>query len=376
MEDIAMWNYYQPVHVIWGEGKVKDLGQVMKEAGYQRGFMIADRFLAESGMTDKLIGYSDNRIIGVSTDVEPNPSIQNVDDAAAKAKGVDADCIIAFGGGSSMDCAKSVAASLAGGQTGEELLSGVAINKALPVIAIPTTAGTGSEVTAGAVLSDKKRGIKSAIFSPLLFPAIALVDPELTYTVPPKVTASTGLDVLAHCFDALSSVKANPVTDALAMRAAGLAVRNLERAFDDGQDHEARAGMSQASTIAGLAFSQTGTTGSHACSYMLTSHYHVPHGEACAFTMDSWFVINAKFRPEMNEFAKELGFADAEAVAAWLNRLKKKFGMRMTLQDIGITEEDIPALAENDMKSGNMANDIAKVDLEDVSEIFRSKSQL
>lgn len=368
-----MWNYYQPVRVLWGEGNARNLGQAIRDVGCQRAFMIADRFLADSGLTDKLRGFAENKIVGISTDVEPNPSIKNVDDAAAKAERAGADCIIAFGGGSSMDCAKSVAASLAGGQTGADLLAGAAITKALPIIAIPTTAGTGSEVTAGAVLSDKDRGIKSAIFSPLLFPKIALVDPELTYSVPPKITASTGLDVLAHCFDAVSSVKANPATDALAVKAASLAVHCLEKAFDDGNNRGARAGMSQASTIAGLAFSQTGTTGSHACSYMLTSHYHVPHGEACAFTMDAWLVINAKARPEINQFVKELGFVDAEAAAVWLNKLKKKFGMRMTLRDIGVPETIIPELTDSAMASGNMTNNIAQIGHDGVEEIFRSK---
>ena len=111
-----------------------------------------------------------------------------------------------------MDCAKAVAVVLADKCDAKDLLNGHQITKALPVIAIPTTAGTGSEVTAGAVLSDKEKGIKAAIFSPLIFPAIALVDPELTYTVPAKVTAATGLDVLAHSFDAMTSVKANPAS--------------------------------------------------------------------------------------------------------------------------------------------------------------------
>ncbi len=368
-----MWKYYQPVQVIWGEGEVKKIGVHMAERGYKRAVMIADGFLVNCGMAAQVESWADGRIVLTSSDVEPNPSLQNVDNGAAKVREVDADCIIAFGGGSAMDCAKAVAAVVAEHCTAKELMTGKMIKKALPVIAIPTTSGTGSEVTAGAVLSDKEQGIKGAIFSPAMFPAVALVDPELTYSVPAKITASTGLDVLAHALDAMASVKANEATDALALGACKLAIQYLERTFADGTDKEARAGMSQASTIAGLAFSQTGTTGSHACSYILTSKYGVPHGEACAFTMDAWFVVNSKARPKLNTYARELGFEDAQGLADWLNKVKMKFGMRTRLSELGITEQDIPTLVEASMASGNMTNNVAQIGIAGVTTVFKSK---
>ncbi len=368
-----MWKFYQPANVIFGEGELANLGKYMDERGLNRAFMVADAFLVNSGVTARTQEYVAGKIVGISSDVEPNPTLKNVTAAAEKAAAADADCIIAFGGGSAMDCAKAVAVVLADHCDANDLLNGHIIKKALPVIAIPTTAGTGSEVTAGAVLSDKEKGIKAAIFSPMIFPTIALVDPELTYTVPAKVTASTGLDVLAHSFDAMTSVKADPATDALALGAAKLAVKYLQRAVENGADKEARAGMSQASTIAGLAFSQTGTTGSHACSYILTSRYHVPHGEACAFTLDSWILINSKVKPELNDYAKELGFADAADLSDWINKLKKKFGMRMTLKEIGASPDDLGEIVDSSMASGNMTNNIAQIGREGVMTVFRSK---
>ena len=179
--------------------------------------------------------------------------------------------------------------------------------------------------------------------------------------------------MLAHSFDAMTSVKANPATDALALGAAKLAVKYLQRAVKDGQDKEARAGMSQASTIAGLAFSQTGTTGSHACSYILTSRYHVPHGEACAFTLDSWLLINSKVKLELNDYAKELGFADVAALSDWINKLKKEFGMRMTLKEIGAGPEDLADIVDSSMASGNMTNNIAQIGREGVMTVFKAK---
>ena len=203
-----MWKFYQPANVIFGEGELANIGRYLEEMGLKKALLVADGFLVESGVAARVEECAKGAVAAISSDVEPNPTIQNVDAAANKAKKAKADCIIALGGGSAMDCAKGAAAALAEGCPAAELLEGRPVTKALPVIAIPTTAGTGSEVTAGAVLSDKERGIKASVFSPAIFPRLALVDPELTYTVPAKVTAATGLDVLAHAFDAMTSVKA------------------------------------------------------------------------------------------------------------------------------------------------------------------------
>lgn len=368
-----MWNYHQPVNLIFGEGEVSNLAQYMKDNTLEKAYVLADDFLVQSGATNKLSQNTKDKIVGISSDVEPNPTLQNVESLVAKAKEAGADCLVAFGGGSAMDCAKAAAAALAENCTAQELLDGYEIKRALPIIAIPTTAGTGSEVTAGAVISDKEKGIKAAIFSKALFPTLAIVDPELTYTVPAKVTAMTGLDVLAHAFDAISSVKANEVTDALALKAISLTKAYLERAVKDGADKEARRGMAQASTIAGLAFSQTGTTASHACSYILTSKYQMPHGEACAFTLDAWLVINSKARPIIYDYAKELGFADVQAMADWFEELKKKFGMRCSLSEVDIDSDDIQMIAESSLASANMKNNVAQIGLEGVMTIFRSK---
>lgn len=368
-----MWKFYQPVNVIFGEGELTNLGVYMEQYGYRRAFLIADDFLVQSGAAARLQELAAGRVVGVSSDVEPNPTINNVADAAVKAADCQADCLIAFGGGSAMDCAKAVAVVLADGCTAKDLLAGHPIKQALPLIAIPTTAGTGSEVTAGAVLSDKEKGIKAAIFSPALFPAIALVDPELTYSVPARVTAVTGLDVLAHAFDAMTSVKASEATDALALSAAKLAVKYLERSVADSSDKEARGGMAKASTMAGLAFSQTGTTGSHACSYILTAKYQMPHGEACAFTMDAWLLVNSKIRPVLNEYAKDLGFADIQELSDWINQRKQQFGMRCTLAEIGATEADIKEIADASMSSSNMTNNIAQIGREGVMTLFKGK---
>lgn len=368
-----MWKFYQPVDIYLETGAISKIGEMMDHKGIRKALIVADPFSEKCGLAGKIAAYAGDRVVGIISEVEPNPTYQNIDACVAEGKRLGAESIIGLGGGSAMDCAKSTAAALKMGYKGIDLVQGAAVSDALPVIAIPTTAGTGSEVTAGAVISDKANHIKTAVFGPAIFPRAALIDPELTYTCPPAVTASSGIDVLAHSLDALTSVKANPATDALAVYAAKLVFTYLERVYKDGNDKEARNKMSEACVVAGLAFSQTGTTGSHACSYILTAEYGIPHGEACAFTLDAWFRENAKVRPELNEFSKMMGYADANAVADAVNELKQKLSLRSKLSEIGVSMEQLDKIAASSNASGNMANNVAHIGVEGIKALFAAK---
>ena len=215
-----MWKYYNPVEVVFGTGKLDELGQLMAERGLDRALIVSDPFTHRSGVAARLKECAGGRVLDIISEVEPNPTCDNVDACARRARELGARSIIGLGGGSAMDCAKAAAAAAAMDCTGLELLRGRPVTDALPLIAVPTTAGTGSEVGWGAVLSDHAANAKIAIFGSPMFPRLALVDPVLTYTVPPAVTASTGLDVIAHSLDSMCSVRANPVSDGLAVRAA------------------------------------------------------------------------------------------------------------------------------------------------------------
>lgn len=368
-----MWNYYEPTNVIFGIGEAKRISEHMEALGVNRALLVADKFMTQCKAAQDLQEASNGKIIAISDDVDPNPTIQNVDAVSQKACEVLADCVIALGGGSSIDCSKAVSVAVAQGLHGADLLNGAEIYKSIPLIAIPTTAGTGSEVTKSAVLSDPAHSRKSAVFSPRMFPRLAIIDPVYTYTMPPKVTAATGLDVLAHAIDSMSTLQSSHVTEALAMKACMLAVRSLERAITDGGDKEARADMAQASSIAGLAFSQTGTAGSHACSYVLTEKYHMPHGEACAFTLDDWIVINAKARPYLCDYYRSLGFDTAEAFASWINHMKQIGGLRARLGEVGVAEDGIAELAKTANENHNMANNVAKIGYDGIYELFAHK---
>ena len=349
-----MWKYYNPVEVVFGTGKLDELGQLMAERGLDRALIVSDPFTHRSGVAARLNECAGGRVLDIISEVEPNPTCDNVDACARRARELGARAIIGLGGGSAMDCAKAAAAAAAMDCTGLELLRGRPVTDALPLIAVPTTAGTGSEVGWGAVLSDHAANAKIAIFGSPMFPRLALVDPVLTYTGPPAVTASTGLDVIAHSLDAMCSVRANPVSDGLAVRAAKLAFENLEAAFRDGSDAVARERMAMASTIAGYAFS--------------------PHGEACALTLDAWFRKDAAVRPLLHTLSRMMGFADANAAADRLAELKELTGMRTTLTAMGVpdTQEALDELAANAAASGNMANDICKATREDIASLFAS----
>lgn len=370
---MTAWTQYSPTKIFFGSGEAHNIGKHLRGSGYRRLLLVADPFMTKSGVAQRIVADAGGLITDVFDHVDPNPTIVNVNDAAAAVRATSADGVVALGGGSALDTAKAAAAAVGSGLSAEQLVKGSPVTSALPVIAVPTTAGTGSEVTAVAIVSWPERHIKFPLGSPLLYPRVALDDPALVYSAPGRVIAASGIDVIDHCLDALSSVKHTPLTDNNALNGARIAFANLERAAKQ-RDHGAIDQMMLASLIAGLAFSQTGTTGSHAASYYLTSKYGVPHGEATAFTEDAWFPINAQARPEINELVQRIGFPDAGAVAHRLGELKKSLGLRTTLEELGVPLADLDEVAQQTIDANNYANNVAQLDLEAVKRLFLGKS--
>lgn len=291
---------------------------------------------------------SDGMLVQMFGDLSPNPDVTEVDACADVIRKNDVGFVVALGGGSSMDCAKA-AASIALTDDSIRKYHGTGIpmsQEHLPLIAIPTTAGTGSEVTCVSVLTNHANGKKSPIVSDGFYPSYAIIDPELTYTMPPKVTAGTGIDVLAHALEGFWSKGHQPICDACALHAAELVFKYLYRAYDNPTDVEAREKMCEASVIAGLAFTLPKTTASHACSFPLTNIHHIPHGEACGLTLDYFMKINIKGEEgyRIEELAKKLGFVNAMAMADEIHNLKDKMGLRNDLKDLELTEEQIQDL--------------------------------
>ena len=354
-----MWTYHEPAKLIFGVGAAENLNSEMEALGVTKAVLLSSKSMFRQGIPQQLAELTGGKIVAISTEVEPDPTVENVDHAAALARQNGADCVIGLGGGSVIDCAKATAAAVAEDLTAAELVRKKDVKDALPIIAIPTTAGTGSEVTRVAVISDKSAGLKLAVYSQALFPKLALVDPQYTASVPKRTTAATGLDALAHALDALSSQKPSPVTNALAQKACELIVKNLEAVLEDGNNLDARAGMSQAS---------------HACSYRLSIEHHIPHGEACAFTLDRWVEINAEARPELRQIYQAIGFENEAAFAAWINRMKANGELRTTLRECGVTDRaEIAAFAEHALKNNNYANNVAQIGYDGLYQLFEEK---
>ncbi len=371
------WNYTQPVEIIFKTGGLNELGALCTARGYSTGVLVCDPFFVGSGLADRTVAASGGRLVAIYSDVTPNPRTTEVDACAALLRKTGADFAVALGGGSSIDCAKAACAiagaakPVAAYHTGGTALPG----NGLPLVAVPTTAGTGSEATSVAVLTDPDKGTKAPLGHPSLFPKIALIDPALTVSLPPYVTAYSGLDALSHALESFWSRGHQPICDAVALSAARLVFEWLPCAYTNGADITAREKMCEASILAGLAFALPKTAASHAISYPLTNVYGIPHGEACAFTLDSLCVINAGAEGgRLNVFARQLGFADASAMGTRIEEMKKSMGMRCTLEAAGIPKGDLPKLAQLS-KHPNLDNNPVALDEAALIQLFLSKAE-
>ncbi len=366
-----MWSVFQPVDVIFGAGSIRKIEDVLKKVNCERAFLIATPSSVRNGTADRLKEYANGRIVGISSDVHPDASVEDVDSNTEKALALNADCVIGLGGGSAMDCTKGVAICVKQGLRGGDIIFGVQNVEAVPIVMIPTTAGTGSEVTQGAGITDKVKGIPGGIDG--RFATAAIVDPELTYSMPRSVTIDSGFDALAHALDTLSRKNLHPYSKQIAVYAARQILENLETVVKEPDNHEARGAMMEASLLAGLACSQTGLAGPHACGVVLGGMFQLPHGAAVAFTLDRWLRLNAEENPLIDSYAKEIGFSDAGALADRIIELKKEFGMPLTLSELGGNEAIIEPLAQGAASNffGWMEGNCAPQSLEQMREFYR-----
>lgn len=368
------WKYSQPVDIIFGSNKIVSLYDILNELNLKNGLLVSDPVFIENGLADKVIQYSKGLLIDVFSDITPNPTVQSVDSCAGAIRSKNIEFLIALGGGSSLDCAKASASVCLTPYSIIDYHSGIRRlgSDHIPLIAIPTTSGTGSEVTPVVVLSDPQRGVKAPLVCNNFFPKLAIIDPTLTLTVPPKVTASTGMDVLSHALEGFWSKNHQPICDAMALHAARLVFEYLGEAYTTGSNLIAREKMCEASVIAGLAFGPPKTAGSHACSFPLTNIYHIPHGEACAFTLDAFTRINANAEDgRLNVFARQLGFKDADDMADIILNMKKEMGLKVTLKDAGIEDKDIENLAYMSQHP-NMLNNPVSMDTDSILKMYMS----
>ena len=274
-------DFRNPAVVHVGRGALSRLPETLRDLGAERALLVTDRVMRASAWMDRLIGLADEARVEltITGDLEGEPTTRDVDAALAVLRAARAQVVIGFGGGSALDTAKSAAmlASNGGGLPDYEGYEQVPC-AAIPVIAIPTTAGTGSEVTRGVAVTDSERNVKMLLMSARLVPAAAIVDPEPTLTMPKSVTASTGLDAFTHALEAYVSKRRQPLTDALALDAMERIAGYLARAYRTPDDTEAREQMSIASLHAGMAFHNASVALVHGMSRPIGAYFHVPHG--------------------------------------------------------------------------------------------------
>jgi len=356
--------YKQPVRIWFGAGKFHELDKVLAELGCKKCVLVCGRHFAPEA---KAMMAEIPQIAAVFGEVEQNPQLSGAAETVRLARECGADAIVGVGGGSSIDTAKFAAAAAPGDADALDYYTGKVAFPAKPltIVAVPTTAGTGSEVTQVSVMSHGEE--KRSINNPLFMPTAAIVDPELTMSVPQRTTMNTGLDALAHALEGFWSNNHQPIADLFAVEAVRVITQNLETAWRDGSNKEARANMLYGSMLAGLAFSNPRTAGCHACSYPLSEHYHLPHGEACAFTLDSFVRINADERLE--DLCHKAGLSGTEELAQMIAKLKELAGLRRRLGDLG-ENVDLDMLARESAAHVLMKNNPVAMDETALREMF------
>ena len=346
------FNFHMPTKVVFEEGAIDSLSNHVVGSSL---LMMCDPFLYKSGTAKKVADATNIQNIVYFYDIEPNPSCQTVDRAAEIARSHHVDVVIGLGGGSAMDASKMVSCLLDNeGSIFEYYSSG---NKELKprnaqLICIPTTAGTGSEVTNIGVYTNKDTHIKMPFASKYFWPDIALIDPTVTYTMPSHITASTGMDAFTHAIEAYWSVNANPISDALSVTVIKTILENIETACKEPTNAKARKNMAFASVTAGISFSQTKTTGIHAVSFPLTTDFGASHGLACSITLPAFIKLSYNGRRDkMDMLFRMLGYDSVDDFVHRIEEIMDSIGLPTKLSALNIKENDLKKIVEVSMKA-------------------------
>lgn len=372
------FNY--PTRIIFGQGVIEDIVVELNRLACKRPIIITDKGLMRTDIIPKIeqIIKKGDLTPAVFSDVEPNPTDAQVEAGVNAFKNHNADSIIAIGGGSPIDAGKGVQIRINHHEPLEvydDLLGGDAkITEFIsPLIAIPTTSGTGSEVSRSAVITIRAVDRKVVLFSSRLMPSVAICDPELTYGLPPRITAETGMDALSHNLEAFMSKGYHPMADAIALKGIEFVAKNLILAVQNSKDVQARQDMMMASTMGAVAF-QKGLGVVHSLAHPLSSVCGISHGLANSIMMPHAVRFNAEAVGErINELAKAFGLKDmsAEVVALAIEEMAQKMGLVMTLSGAGVTENHIPRLVEKAMADGCHETNPRPCTAEDMEKLFR-----
>jgi len=385
------YEFHNPVKINAGTEALETIPYELKLMNVSRPIIITDQGIVNAGLLKIVLnGFTNSNItIGAIYDNTPSDSsLETVNEIAKIYKDNNCDSIIAVGGGSSIDTAKAVNIVISEGDSDIKKFMGVdRISKPQqPFIVIPTTSGTGSEVTVVAVIADKKNNIKMPFTSSLLLPKVAIIDPRMTMSLPAKITATTGMDALTHAIEAYTCLQKNPLSDSYAFAAIKLVIENIEETVRNGKNKDARFAMANASTMAGIAFSNSMVGAVHAIGHACGAVAHVHHGNAMAillpyvmkYNMDvieNYYseILLALAGPDIYaETPKDKRARKAIEIILLLNhKLNKLCGMPIKLSDAGVTEDQINDIAKAALNDGAMLPNPKDLNLEDIKTILK-----
>ena len=370
--------------IVFGRGSFASLPEQLAEQKVTRPLIVLDKNLAQTGFREKVAALLDQTRLKytIYDKTEPEPPLELADEGTKIALKKKCDGVVGIGGGSAMDLAKAIAVLAANNARAEDFLG---LNRipgpGLPKIMIPTTAGTGSEVTFTSVFIRKKLKKKEGMNSPYLYPELALCDPELTLSLPPHPTAATGIDALCHAIESYTSINASPMSEMISLEAIGLISDNLRTAVHDGQNVEAREAMLLGSLYAGLGLANAGVTAVHSLSYPLGGRYGISHGLANTILLPRVMAFNlpgalekfAIIAEAMGEVVEGLPLREAAYLAVEaVEALIEDCGVMTTLEELEIPEEDFPEMAKVAMTVARpLANNPCKMTLEEMVELYQ-----
>ncbi|MBG0777866.1 MAG: iron-containing alcohol dehydrogenase [Desulfovibrionaceae bacterium] len=364
------FSFILPTRIEFGVGVVRRLAEFVDGLGARRVLVVTDPGVRAAHLTDQITEPLETAGVpfAVFDGVHANPRDTDVRDAADAALECGADCLVAVGGGSAIDCAKAAAVLAVGGGAARDYEDRARIaaleHAPLPLIAAPTTAGSASEITFSAVITDTAERFKFTVKSPSIAPAVALADPALTVSMPPALTAATGMDALTHAIEGYTALAAEPLADACALHAITLITEHLRTAVNDGGNLEARAGMLVGSILGGLSFSHSDVASVHCLAEAMGGLYDAPHGACNAVILPEVMAYNLSHcAPEYARVARAMGLdapladekAAARAAVEAVRRLAREVGLP-SLRSLGARREDFATLATASVINGSNAD--------------------
>ncbi len=379
------YKYQTPPMSIFGYESIKMLGDELKQREYKKALIVTDKGICDIGVADKLTKVLEGIELEyvLYNKVKPNPTTKNVYDGIEELKNNNCDCVITIGGGSAHDCGKAISIIAEnGGKVDDYIGLNLAKKKGVDIIAINTTAGTGSECTQAYVISDEETHSKYGIRDKFAQASIAVDDYEIMMGLPKSLTAGTGMDALTHAVECLVSVNSFLLTDELALGAIRLIFKHLESAVNTPKSVEAREGMAVAQYMAGLAFGNGGVGLVHSMSHQLSAVYDLPHGLSNAILLPEVMKFNKKecigklaqmgriLTPMQKDDMTDEDFADIAIER--IEKLSGAVGTKIKLSELGVKSQDFKMLAEKTLKDGSIKNTPIKPTIEEVIEIYQS----